>query len=386
MLVPSVAEPSALRSSSAEDDTLAGVRIAAIEFRRFDIELREPFGIAGGAQLRAANVLVELRLSNGVSGIGEAAPFPAVNGETQAQVLAREADAQRALLGLDGRRFRRVAEAAHEALNDVPSARAGVETALFDALCRSAQLSLWSYFGGAESELLTDITIPTGDRDHAHESALCAARAGFHTLKVKVGGVPLEHDLARLGAIHEAAPTAALVLDANASLSADDALALLDALGPLRQRVELFEQPTAAEDLEGLARVEREGRVAVAADESARSANDVARLAAQRAASVVNIKIMKTGLVEAWDMIACARAHSLGLMVGGMVETELSMTTSACLAAGIGGFRFVDLDTPLFMAARPLAGGFVQSGPRLQVDHINLGHGVRVLGESPKAC
>ncbi|MGC4092383.1 MAG: enolase C-terminal domain-like protein [Polyangiaceae bacterium] len=158
------------------------------------------------------------------------------------------------------------------------------------------------------------------------------------------------------------------------------------ALGPLRKSVALFEQPTAAADLEGLLRVEREAKVLVAADESARSASDVARIARMHAASVVNIKIMKTGVVEAWDMIACAKSHGLGLMVGGMVETELAMTTSACLAAGVGGFRFVDLDTPLFMAARPLGGGFEQRGPRLRVDHIEHGHGVVFLGERGKAC
>jgi hypothetical protein len=66
------------------------------------------------------------------------------------------------------------------------------------------------------------------------------------------------------------------------------------------------------------------------------------------------------------------------MMIGGMVETELSMTTSACLAAGIGGFRFVDLDTPLFMSERPLVGGFAQQGPRLDLSGITLGHGVEV--------
>ena len=91
---------------------------------------------------------------------------------------------------------------------------------------------------------------------------------------------------------------------------------------------------------------------------------------------MINVKIMKSGVFEAWDMIRAAQAHGLGLMVGGMVETELAMTTSACLAAGIGGFTFVDLDTPLFMAARPLRGGFRQSGPRLRLDAIENGHGV----------
>jgi L-alanine-DL-glutamate epimerase-like enolase superfamily enzyme len=176
------------------------------------------------------------------------------------------------------------------------------------------------------------------------------------------------------------------VLDANASVSAEAAIELVRALGPARERLVLFEQPTRADDLEGLGRVERVCSVPVAADESARGASDVARLARLGAASVVNIKIMKTGIVEAWDMIACARASGLGLMVGGMVESELAMTTSACLAGGIGGFRFVDLDTPLFMAARPLEGGFEQLGPRLRLDHIDRGHGVAFLGESAKAC
>ncbi len=75
-------------------------------------------------------------------------------------------------------------------------------------------------------------------------------------------------------------------------------------------------------------------------------------------------------------MVAAARATGLGLMVGGMVETELAMTTSACFAAGLGGFSFVDLDTPLFMASRPLAGGYEQKGARLSLAGIQAGHGV----------
>jgi hypothetical protein len=67
-------------------------------------------------------------------------------------------------------------------------------------------------------------------------------------------------------------------------------------------------------------------------------------------------------------------------MIGGMVETELSMTVSACLAAGVGGFQFVDLDTPLFMGQRGLQGGFRRSGSRLDVATLGLGHGVAYTG------
>ena len=114
----------------------------------------------------------------------------------------------------------------------------------------------------------------------------------------------------------------------------------------------------------------------VAADESAGSARDVLAVVAARAADVINIKTMKCGIVEALDMIAVARAAGLGLMIGGMVESKLSMTVSACLAAGQGGFSFVDLDTPWFMKDSPLSGGWVESGAALRVDHLTSGHGV----------
>ncbi len=352
-------------------------RLHALRFHPLDVALREPFGIATGTQHVAANVVVELELDDGSVGLGEAAPFPAVNGETQALVLAALPRLEPVLRGQPIASYRRIAAQLRELLADVPSALAAAETALLDALCRHARLSLWAFFGGAEPELTSDITIPTGSAEAAADAAERASRAGFHTLKVKVGGASLDADAARLHAIMQAAPRARLVLDANASYSAEAALSLLADMGRARERVALFEQPTAADDWDGLRRVAEGGRVLVAADESARSPRDVARLAASGCAQVINIKIMKCGLFAAWDMVATARAHALGLMVGGMVETELAMSTSACLAAGLGGFAFVDLDTPLFMAERPLEGGFQQVGPRLTVDAIEQGHGVR---------
>ena len=237
---------------------------------------------------------------------------------------------------------------------------------------------MWSWFGGAGSELTTDITIPTGSSEHARRSAGRALSRGFSTLKVKVGGVPLPHDLERLHAISAAAPGARLVLDANESLSADEALELLDALGEAKRNVALFEQPTPAGDLAALRRVREAGGVPVAADESARSATDVAALARERAVDVVNIKIMKSGVVEALDMIAAARALGLGLMIGGMVESGLAMSVSASLAAGSGGFAYIDLDTPLFMRDVPLSGGVSWDGARLSIDTAAPGHGVGV--------
>ena len=182
------------------------------------------------------------------------------------------------------------------------------------------------------------------------------------------------------------APSAALVLDANASFTADEALALLAALGDVRERIALFEQPTAADDLAGLHRVRSSG-VRVAADESIQNVADVGRLALARAVDVVNLKTMKAGLIAALDAANAARSAGLGLMIGGMVETRLSMSASACLAGGMGGFSFVDLDTPLFLAWDPFEGGYEMRGAELDLGGIRLGHGVRRgTGLPPSGC
>jgi L-alanine-DL-glutamate epimerase-like enolase superfamily enzyme len=354
-------------------------RIQHLEFRAFDAPLSEPFGIATGTQLVAQNLLVEVGLDDGTLGLGEAAPFPAVNGETREDAERLLGAAREHLLGLEAHTWRAASHTAQRLLGAAPSALCGFETALLDALTRSLGISLFSFFGGMNPGLITDITLTTGGPEQAEAQAARAYARGFRTLKLKVGGIPLVQDLERLTRAAAVAPDAALVLDANASLHAAEAIRFVRALGALRDRVVLFEQPTAANDLAGLCAV-RETGIKVAADESARSVADIERLLDERAADVVNVKIMKCGLVAALDMALGARTAGLELMIGGMVETRLAMTTSACLAGGLGGFSYVDLDTPLFLSDDPFTGGFEDAWPHLRLGAITRGHGVSWRG------
>jgi o-succinylbenzoate synthase len=350
------------------------MRIDEISAEPLDLELTEPFGIATGAQTAVRNVLISVRLSDGSVGLGEAAPFPAVSGETQAAALDAVNIARPVLSGRDPRTWRRLAHELAEALPSLPSARTGFETAVLDALCRSVGLPLWALFGGVEAEIETDLTIVTGSIEAARAAAVRAVGWGFSVLKVKIGGTDVDRDVERLRAIADAAPRARLVLDANASLSAAEAVAIVDALGPLASRIVLFEQPTARDDIDAMAVVAQRTRIPIAADESARSAADIVALARRGAASVINLKTAKCGIAQTLDMAATARSLGLGLMIGGMVETELAMTASACLAAGIGGFMAIDLDTPRFLARSPFSAS--DWGPRIRVGDIAVGHGV----------
>jgi hypothetical protein len=69
-------------------------------------------------------------------------------------------------------------------------------------------------------------------------------------------------------------------------------------------------------------------------------------------------------------------------MIGGMVESKICMTASACIAAGMGCFSYADLDTPLFMKADVTRGGYAQEGPLLRLSALGAGQGVttRIAG------
>ncbi len=350
--------------------------IVTLSAETLDIPLRTPFGIATGTQDIAHNILVMVELADGTRGYGEAAPFAVVNGETQESAMLALLAIRSGIEGADVREWRRIALWLEEHITRAASARCAVETAMLDALTRQAGMPLWAFFGGASTQLETDMTITTGTVDQATTAAQDILARGIQMIKLKVGSGDPALDLARVAAVHAVAPVAPLILDGNGGFTADTALELLSQLQTQGIRPVLFEQPVPQQDWDGLYQVARGGGIPVAADESVQNLVDVLRVTQTQTAQVVNIKLMKCGIVTALDIAAICRSMQIGLMIGGMVESILAMTTSACFAAGLGGFTYVDLDTPLFLAENPFVGGFVQRGATLDLTQITAGHGV----------
>lgn len=350
--------------------------IAAIDVQPLDLSLTEPFAVATGAQAIAHNVLVRVRLEDGTAGLGEAAPFTAVSGETQAGSIAVLATLYEAALGRDAEDWETLGLDWARAFPSAPAARCGLEMAVVDALTRHRGQPLWRFFGGAGARLVTDMTITAGDAEHAAESARAIVARGIHTLKVKIGAHDAAGDLERLLAVREAAPHAILTVDANAGYDLEEARRFLAGLAQHDLAIALLEQPFHRDDLDAWRALARETPVPLCADESAKIVTDVDRIADEGLAAYVNIKTMKSGVAEAWRMVQRAKARGLGLMIGGMVESTLAMSFSAHLAAGAGGFEFVDLDTPMFIREHPFAGGMAQHGESLSVEHVTSGHGV----------
>ncbi|MGH2478832.1 MAG: enolase C-terminal domain-like protein, partial [Ktedonobacteraceae bacterium] len=94
------------------------------------------------------------------------------------------------------------------------------------------------------------------------------------------------------------------------------------------------------------------------------------------AVNVVNIKLMKAGIVDALDIAALCRATHTGLMVGAMIESRLAIAAAAHLVAGLGGFSFIDLDTPMLLAEDPFTGGFEQHAGVYDLSQVKSGLGI----------
>ncbi len=358
--------------------TCLDTAIVVVSAEPLDLPLREPFAIASGSVAIARNVLIRIELASGIVGLGESAPYPQVDGDTQASVLVCVDKIRSVITGSDAARWRQVSQQLSEKDNLSPAALCGLEMAMLDALTRHYGMPLWKFFGGQQTELRTDMTVTAGDAKQAVVAARNIRQHGISTIKVKIGALTPVEDAERVVAIRQTVPDAGLLVDANGGYSVSAAIEFLEHMRNAGIRLEAFEQPVSRDDWSGMGEIRHVSDVPVFADESARHADDVVRIARQGLADGINIKVMKSGVVGALRMWELARAHGLNLMIGGMVESVLAMSFSASLAAGLGGFQLVDLDTPMFIKAHPFIGGFAQHGAILKLDNISGGHGVRL--------
>lgn len=332
-----------------------------------DVALTDDFVISQGRVSVARNVFVSVELACGAVGYGEIAPFEDLTNENQKKSEQTARKLGRGLAGFSASEYRGISELLLETAPHAVAARAGLETAVVDAYTRALGVPLWAFWGGANPhERETDITIPLVDDDRAFELANRWFGLGFRVFKMKVG-VDAAQDAARVKIIAKKFPEVSFVLDANQGYSQAEAFEFLRDLKPVAERILLFEQPVPKGDVAAMAKITRDGGVRVAADESIATSEDAIRVIENKAADVINLKIMKSGLMETLRIAAVARDGGVGLMIGGMVETRLAMSFSLAIALGFEGVSYLDLDTPLLLSSDPLEGGYYYDGPKMSV-------------------
>jgi L-Ala-D/L-Glu epimerase len=342
-----------------------------------------PFRIATGQHDELANVFLRLRTGDGICGYGEAAVATHITGETVAATLA---NLQAVAAALRGRRIDSPEEVCREfspAFAGNHAGLAALEMALLDIVSRMRGIPFYRLFApaAAKEPLLafdTDITIVIGSLDEARAAARQFAQRGFKAFKIKIGRDE-ELDLNRILAVREIAPDCELILDANMGFSAERMLAFLDRLDKSGARPVLLEQPVPKNDWEGLAAITAAlagSGTLVCADESVGSLDTARRAIDTGAVSAINIKFMKSGIIEGAEIARLANGQGIRLMLGAMLESALSITAAAHFAAGLGCFDFIDLDTTFFIRGELAHSPYLDGSGRF--DLRRAGHGIGV--------
>lgn len=291
--------------------------------------LARPFRISRGVKTSAEVVTVTLAQGQWV-GRGECVPYPHY-GETIETVMTA-IEAQRASLEAGAGRI--------QIMQTMPAgaARNAIDCALWDLELRAQGCDIFTALGISRPErIATALTVGLDTPEYMGEATRKLADKPL--LKVKVDS---SEPAAQIGAVRQAAPAARLIVDPNESWT----IAQVRALEPQMAEwgIDLLEQPLpAGEDaaLQGY-----RSRIAIAADESIHTAEDLATL--PDGYRVVNIKLDKTGgLTAAMELVKAARMRGLGVMTGCMICSSLSIAPALAVASFSD---FVDLDGPFWLA------------------------------------
>ncbi|MEM1381813.1 MAG: dipeptide epimerase [Pseudomonadota bacterium] len=218
-------------------------------------------------------------------------------------------------------------------------ARAALDAALWHLQTAESRTPAWRRAGLVSIQPILTVATVYLDTPGAMAETARDHAASYPLLKIKLGA---EGDDERLRAIRAAAPSARLVVDANAGWTEDAFASLIPIL--TETKVELVEQPLAPTDDGALNNIDVP--IKLAADESFQTAEDIAHCVGKY--DVLNVKLDKCGgLTSALAIADIAERLGFELMVGNMLGSSLGMAPAHLFAQRC---LFADLDGPLSLA------------------------------------
>ena len=151
-------------------------------------------------------------------------------------------------------------------------AMAAIDIALWDLRGKHEGQPLWRLIGGNTREVQAyaggiDLDLPI---EALFSQTRTFLSKGFHAIKMKVGRRCLSEDIERVGAMRDfLGPDVPLMVDANMRWEVDETVQAARALA----KFDLYwlEEPTIPEDIQGHARIVREGGIPIASGENLHS-------------------------------------------------------------------------------------------------------------------
>ncbi|MGC1465467.1 MAG: enolase C-terminal domain-like protein [Pseudolabrys sp.] len=306
------------------------MKIKSIEPIAVSLPMLKPVIMAGEEVRAADNVLVRIETDNGLVGWGEAASAPTMTGETVPSMMTAVYHLAPALEGRDPADL----DGAHAAMDGRlyanHGAKAAIEIALLDLVGKAGNKPVHALLGEKKRNRIPLLgVIGGGDLDGDLRDAAKKKAAGYTIFKIKVGVDTAATDAARTRDICKLlGPGNVISADANQGFNTAEAIAFVHAVAGCG--LDFFEQPVAADDLDGMAAVAAASNIVIAADEGIHAVADISRHHAHQAARGVGLKAIKLGGIR--TMVEAGRlCDTLGMSVN--ISCKTGESSIACAAA-----------------------------------------------------
>ncbi|HZD62134.1 MAG TPA: enolase C-terminal domain-like protein [Xanthobacteraceae bacterium] len=307
------------------------MKIKRVEPITVSFPMKKPVFMAGVEIKQADNVLVRIEADNAVVGWGEAASAPTMTGETVESMMAAVAYLAAAVEGLPAEDIAGTVAAMATRMYANNAAKAAIEMALHDLVGRATGQPAYALLGGKQRSRMAILgVISTGELASDLREAERKKADGYSAFKIKVGIDKPLIDGERTRRVCEILGREALISsDANQGWSTEEATQYVRAVADAG--LAFFEQPVHSDDIDGMAAVTAaSGTIAIGADESIHSLEDIRRHHARGAARGVSLKTIKLGGMRG-VMEAGRLCDRLGLNVN--VSAKTGESSIACAAA-----------------------------------------------------
>lgn len=354
------------------------MRIATIEAIPFRIPMRTKVAFATGSLTALDHVLVRVVTDEGLVGVAEAPARPMVYGETPQSIVAaiREHLAP-AAMGLDCFAVARLTEKFGR-LEHNPTAKAAVNIALHDLIGQAAGVGCAQLLGGFADSVEVCHILGIGAPEEVADEALAAIEAhGFSTFKLKAGLDP-QRDTAMVRAVRSAVgDSVRLTIDCNHgydSVTAARVLPQWEEFG-----IGWVEEPCPGFDRLGRARVARDTRLPLMADESAPTPSAVMAEIGRGDCRFISIKTARTGYSDSARIRHLCDAAALATVVGSQGDSDLGTYASLHFACSDPSTARYPAELSFFQTAE---GGLLEEPPLIAGGRMALpsgaGLGVRI--------
>jgi len=345
------------------------MKIQDIKIGKINTALKQPYKVGKRFLTFSDEIVIKMTADTGEVGYGSAAPTPSITGETENSIIGAINYIKPEIIGLDIDNLEEIMKVIHGAIQGNNSAKAAIDVAIYDLLCKKYGVPLYKFLGGYKTSLTTDITISNDTVEQMVRKSLEAVMDGYTYLKVKVGN-NIDLDVERVKAVRKAVRKGTRIrVDANQGWRPKEAVSIIRKFEDMGLDIEFVEQPVIAWDIDGLKYVTDNVETQILADEAVFGPSDAFKIIERRAADLISIKLMKCGGINnAIKIYNMAENMGIRCMMGCMLESRIGITAAASFAASKSNMIKSDLDTMLFFEEDAIIGGANITGNKITIN------------------